>query len=200
MLPRVIAYTDFAEPALGAGSYAPSSGALEMGFTTFATSTGANTLTGAFNESGAATSPVFSHRSASGTTIFETVDLSEWTNVTFSMDVAVSNTTYEFGDLLRINLTDGHETIPLFYTKSSSDLNDAAGGGFMNFIVPIPESWTSATLMIQSASNSTTGAERYDFDNIIFRGLMPIPEPSALTLLMLGGMGVVIGVIRQGAR
>jgi hypothetical protein len=49
-------------------------------------------------------------------------------------------------------------------------LDDLAGDGYFSYSTEIPDDWATAILVIASSSNSSQGAERYDFDSIEFTG------------------------------
>ena len=50
-------------------------------------------------------------------------------------------------------------------------MDDLAGSGYQTLSVEIPDGWNHAALVIDSHSNSSTGAERYDFDNTCSKSL-----------------------------
>jgi hypothetical protein len=118
------------------------------------------------------------------------------TDVEVSVDLQVSNTTFEVGDGVNIHVTNGSQDIRLFYqaaTAGTDELDNLAGDGFVTFSAVIPAAWTTAQLVIESSSNSSTGAERYDFDNIVFSGVpvVVVPEPASL-VLALWGLGTTV--------
>lgn len=166
------ALTRFDEPQIGAVDYAPAAGAAELGFTTTQSPTsGVNPLVGV---AVAGTERVLSHQSVNAATTLAAVDLRRWSGVGVSLDLQVSNTGFEVGDFVRVYATNGREEIDLFNqigTATTDGLDNLAGRGFTTFSAAIPNSWTQATLVATSSSNSSTGAERYDFDNLFFTGI-----------------------------
>jgi hypothetical protein len=68
----------------------------------------------------------------------------------------VRATEYESEDSLRIHATNGPEIVELFYARGVSGatdaLDDLAGDGYRTYIADIPESWTTAWLVITRAS------------------------------------------------
>ena len=174
------AFTRFDDPPLGAVNYSPGASDAELGFATTQSPTGgANPFVGV---AVVETQRVLSHRSIRATTTLDVVDLDKWTAVEVSADVQISDTTFEAGDFVRIYITDGNQIIDLF-DQQGAQLNNLAGDGFLPFAATIPDNWSNARLVIESSSNSSQAAERYDFDNIFFTGVpVPIPEPSSLVL------------------
>jgi hypothetical protein len=165
------ALTRFNEPPMGAVDYSPATDALEFGFTTTQSPTsGVNPLVGVAT---VGTERVLSHQSVNATTTLGTVDLRRWKGVGVSVDLQVSNTGFEVGDFVRVYATNGSQDIDLFNqtgTATTDGLDNLAGRGFTTFSAALPASWTQATLVASSSSNSSTGAERYDFDNFYFLG------------------------------
>ena len=183
---QVFAFTGFNEPPIGAISYTSGPVAEEIGFmTTSSTSGGSNPLIGvAFvGESGARRA--FAHRSINATTTFDIVDLAPYDETSVSLEMQVANTTYELGDFVRVFVTNGTDTIDLINSVAnagSDAIDDLAGNGFVRFSAFMPNEWTQATLVITSSTNSTQGAEQFDFDGIEFRG---IPEPGTWGLALM---------------
>lgn len=185
-LPETRASSSFDEPPLGTASFSPGLAERELGFATAQASTGgANPLVGV---AAAGSRRLLTHRSARATTTFDDVELQDWTNVEVSMELAVANTTYEVGDFLSIYVTNGNQLITLYDQAAAAGadgLDDLAGEGFVPLMAAIPPEWTTLRLIIDSSSNSSTGAERFDFDDIVFSGT-PIPEPATGLLASLG--------------
>jgi hypothetical protein len=187
---REIAFTEFNEPRLIDNDYTPGPGALEMGFQTTTMDTGGDTpLVVVAETTSTPTSPILVHQSRQATTTFDTVDLTQWDDVSVSLYAQVRETDYETGDYLRIQVTNGTQTIDLINAQGTSaqdPLDALAGEGYQFLSVDIPASWTQATLTITSSSNSSVGAERFDFDSVAFRGMFVIPEPSTIVLVTIG--------------
>jgi hypothetical protein len=105
----------------------------------------------------------------------DTVDLSNWDDVTISLELQVRATTYEAEDFLRVFVTNGTDELDVFsahgVTGGADPLDDLAGDGYLTYSLAVPDAWTQATLVLHTSSNSSTGAERYDFDSIEFRGI-----------------------------
>jgi hypothetical protein len=180
---QLIAFTEFDEPPLGQDAYMAGETSEELGFSTFTTpSGGLNPLTGVAQLDGG--QRVFSHRSVNATTFFDSIDLVSFDDPSVSLEVQIANTSYEAGDSVRAYVTDGTSQIDLFNfagTAASDPLDQAAGAGFVRYSVAIPNDWAEAALVITSSSNSTQGAERFDFDSIEFRA---IPEPGTWGMVL----------------
>jgi hypothetical protein len=190
--PPSIALTRFGEPAIGASSYTPAPGASELGFhTTVAAQAGMSPRTGVLGID-EANSPVISHRSVAATTTFDAVDLTQWEESRFSIDIRVAATSYENDDFLHVYLTDGARLLDVVDWHGSNAANDvlelAAGDGFRAYSSLIPGDWTSATLVIATSSNSSAAAEQYDFDNLRFEGITAVPEPATWHLAAIGAI------------
>lgn len=187
---QTIAMSNFDEPALGAGSFTPTGGQQELGFSTTTSSSGGQSPTASVQLAG--TNRVLSHRSINATTTFAAVDLAGWMEATVSVDIQVGNTGYEAGDFLRVYMTNGTQNIELFDetgNSSTDGLDNLATAGFLTYSAEIPFGWQSVSLVITSSSNSTAAAERYDFDNVRITAVA-IPEPSSALLV-----GVAIGLL-----
>ena len=164
--PPPLARTSFDEPPLNTATFTPGPGDTELGFqTTWTSSGGLDPLAGVVSSGSSPTSPVFTHRSVDATTVFDTVDLVGHVDVSVSLLARVRNTTYETGDLLRIYVTNDVDQIDLLH-QSGTALNALATLDYQTYSASVPDDWTQAMLVITSVSNSSMGAEQYDFDNI----------------------------------
>lgn len=181
VLPPLVAFTRFSEPPLAAGTYTPDADGNEIGFATVsAASGGAGPIAGVFSLAG---ENMLSHRSVRATTTFDDILLSGVDNAMISLYMQVADTSYEAGDFVRAYVTNDAESIDLFNllgAAGNDPLDALAGEGIRRYSAAIPDNWTKATLVITSSSNSSQAAERYDFDNVEFRG---VPEPSTMGLL-----------------
>jgi hypothetical protein len=187
--PTTVAFTNFDEPASGATNYTRGTEGVELGFVTTYTPTGtpANLAIGQNASGTTPSSPIFSQGTADAATVFETVKLANWDDVTASVMLQIRATTYEDGDYLRVFLTSAADRIDLLSLSGAAALNSRAGDGYLFYTADIPDSWTSATLHIESRSNSSAGSERFDFDNVKFTGYAAaVPEPSSVVLLIIG--------------
>lgn len=174
--PERMAFTDFNEPALDAGSFTPGAGQIEMGFQTVVHATGGqNPLAAVAASTTSPTSPVFSHRSVDATTTFETIDLVQHDDVRVSLIARVRETIYEVGDRVRIFVTNGIDAIDLL-NETGTALNALSTLEYQTYAADIPDEWTQATLVISSLSNSGQGSERYDIDSVLFEGV-PLSDP-----------------------
>ena len=183
----LIAFTEFDEPSPGASSYTPAAAGRELGFSTESTpSGGVNTLVGVALVGDGGGSPAFSHRSINATTTFDDLDLATYDDVSILLRMQVADTAYEAGDFARVYVTNGSDSINLLNFMGPV-LDNFGGDGFLIYQAAIPNDWTQATLVIASSTNSTQGAERFDFDSIEFRGVAVIPEP-ATWILVLGSL------------
>jgi hypothetical protein len=181
---ELIAFTEFSEPPVGAGTYNPGTTGEELGFATTSTSTGGiNPLSGVALLDGNVR--VLSHRSINATTTFSEVDISGFENVTVSARIQVANTGYEAEDSLRVYITDGTSTIDLIQAVGATPLNALAGDGFLLYGAHVPSDWARVSLVMASSSNSSQASERYDLDDVEIRGSVAIPEPSSATLVIV---------------
>jgi hypothetical protein len=189
-----IGATQFDEPAIGVGTYSPGPNDQELGFSTTGTNTsGQSPLSGVAASSGARTR-VLTHRSRAATTTFSPVTLTGYNTKQFFIDIQIGNTSYEPGDFLTVYLSNGTDQIDVFNVQgleADDGLDHLAQSGYITYQADIPQSWSTAELVIASSSNSSTGAERFDFDNVAFRGVAVIPEPSALALAAGAGIGLL---------
>jgi subtilisin-like proprotein convertase family protein len=173
-----LAYSSFDEPPLGSASYSATLGSSELGFVTISEPAGEAPFVGVIDTSTTPTSPVLAHRSVRATTTFDTVNLENVTAVTVNVAMQVRNTTYESGDYVRMYVTNGSKYVDLIQAQGSDlldPLDEIAGRGYVTYSAEIPDDWTQATLVLESATNSTVGAERFDFDSVEFRGA-PLPR------------------------
>jgi hypothetical protein len=147
---------------------------------------------------------VIAHRSINATTTFNAVDLTKYDKVRFSMRMGVANTSYEAGDFVRAYLTNGTSTIDLINISGSGmvalDRLEILGraGGLLPYSTIIPDDWTQATFVITSSTNSTEGAERFEFDSTEFRGTVVIPEPCTRGVAVIGLAAAVACRLRLG--
>jgi len=182
--PVTIAHNDFTEQAVGSQTWTPSQGQIELGFYT----TKANQTHGDIVSMGAYNSPTspqrFRMRTVDGQVVFDQVNLAGYRDVTVSIDVLIKSTTYEAGDYYRAVLTNGTDSIDLAWVEGAG-LNALAKDMFINYTVAIPNTWTTAQLILSSFTNSSEDAESVDFDNIYFQGV-PVPEPTMLLILCTG--------------
>ena len=191
-LDPAFAFTNFNEPADGAGNYTPGGGGVELGFSTeILAQDGATPSLGKATSSTTPTSPVFFHSSLSARTTFESVDLDGWFDVSVTLDVAARLTTYEVGDRLRVFVrSGGGEEIDLIDLQGP-EIGDIAGLSYFPISAEIPETWGEAQLVVETSTNSTQDAERIDIDNIAFRGNPPPP-------VILGAKDIVTNVEEGG--
>lgn len=188
---QLIAFTEFDEPPLGAGAYNPGAAGQEIGFTTVGTPTaGTNPLAGVAALDG--NEIVFTHRSMNATTTFGYVDVANYAEVNVFARIRVSDTAYESGDLLRVFITNGTETVDLLNALGSTALNGLAGDGFLTYDANVPDHWEQVALVVTSFSNSSQAAERFDIDGIEFRGTVAIPEPPSAVLATLAAIAALV--------
>lgn len=181
--PVTIAYNAFNETPIGVTGWTPGTGDTELAFSTETLSgpVGTTTSLGTYTST---TSPRrLRMRGYEAKTTFAAVDLSGYDNVTFSIDVLTTGT-FESTDYFRVLLTNGVDTITVAdYTGSA--LNALQDDRYLNFSASIPESWSTATLSVASLTNSSTGDEIINFDQIFFTGVA-VPEPASLALAGVG--------------
>ncbi|MEX2185309.1 MAG: hypothetical protein WD875_00885 [Pirellulales bacterium] len=183
--PDATAYSAFDEPNLNAGQYMPSPMSSELGFTTTSSpSGGQNPLAGVILNG--PSRRVFSHRSVNASTSFDFVDVSQLDSVRLSIDIQPQCTGYERGDLLHVYVTNGTESIDVLRaagTEFSGDAIELLDCEYMTrYLTAIPDEWTQLSLRITTSTNSSTGAERFDFDNVRISGTAVVPEPTTLEL------------------
>ena len=197
--PSLLAVTEFNEPPLGARTFTPGPADEELGFaSTSSASGGVNPLAGVAVGPAGSDPRVLTHRSINATTTFDAVDLEDFDDAFVSLRVQVANTGYEAADFVRLYVTNNIDTIELLNLSGGTGLNDLAGDGFLDYRAFIPNDWTQASLVITSSSNSSTGAERYDFDSIRFRGVpVAVPEPSTLMLAAVGILALIAFRMRR---
>ncbi len=164
------AYTDFDEPSLNAASYTPGPTARELGFKTTSVPTGGDApFAGVIDTGSTPTTPIFSHRSVEAETSIGPVDLSERAGAAVSFILQARDTGYEEGeDFLEARATDGTEWVRLFRLDGGNALTQRSGIGYQTFGGILPAGWSRASLVVSSSSNSSSGNERYDFDQVGF--------------------------------
>ena len=167
--PVTIAHSNFAEPAAGSTNYVPASGATELGFTTTSTNQGTGSTIGVTS------SPDFLMKSVLATATFSQVNLANYDQVAFSMNMQVSNTTWEADDYFRAVLSNGVDSIDLVRLEGTTPLQAAIASGYTSYSVTIPDSWNQATLTVSSSSNSGSALEFFNFDNLLFTGVLTVP-------------------------
>lgn len=182
------AATYFDEPAIGQSRYVPGEGRREFGFETTKSPTSALAGVALLDEK-----RVLSHRAVRATTSFDAVELGGYTNVEVSIAIHILNTNYEDGDFLRVYVTNGIETVDLFYEAGTSGtdrleniaatLATPGSNPFLTISGTLPSTWTLAQIVIDSSTDSSS--ERFDFDNVFFRGT-PVPEPPSMIIAALG--------------
>jgi len=177
-----IAYSRLRDPGIGARDYTAAGD--ELGFTTtvLGSTGGAEPFVGVAEQY----ERWLSMRSTHARTVFDTVDLINFVDAEFTIDVRNSSTSWEAEDFVSVTLSNGPQNISVLGLDTPDGL-EAAEGPWRNYRVSIPDDWAQATLTVISSSNSTRGAEQFDFDNIAFFGT-PIPEPSSLILFALSAL------------
>ncbi len=187
---RRIAISDFAEPQLGNSSFVPRPDQSELGFRSrlLGVTGGVNPFYGVAVSTDA-NSPVLVHQSVNAETTFDFVPLDGLHDVSISMRLRVVFTGYESGDYVLASITDGQEVVPWFGFVGNNDFDDIdflSRVAYRYWHVEVPPHWTQVSLFIRSSSNSSAGSERYEFDEIRILGVQVVPEPSALTLTLIG--------------
>jgi hypothetical protein len=193
-----IAQTSFVEPPDDTGTFVPGEGQRELGFaTTIDAEFGRESTAGThFVYPSPINMPLLLHRTVVATTAFDAVDLRRFDGVTLHMDLALSNTDFEADDFVRVYLTNGRDQANVIdlHGGAADGLNELDGNEWYSYSFSIPDSWRSAALVIETASN----AEYYMFDSIRFVGEpVAIPEPGAVWLL---GAGAPLCVWRHRRR
>jgi hypothetical protein len=208
--PQRIAGSEFSEAAVGSSSYLPAAGAQELGFRTTSTPTAGQNPTAQVIATGGLPGNVLRHQSVAATSTFDEISLLGLSNVEVSLRLQVDVTNYETGDFVRAVISNGNQSITLFDLQGGGveALDQAAGEGFTTFRGRIPDVWTRAILTLTSFSNSSTGAEQFDFDTIEFTG-SPLtlearidtnifPSTADDTIDLATGLRVVHGLARSG--
>jgi hypothetical protein len=181
----VIAYTAFNEPPAGAQDWTPGAGDTELGFSTTSSPQGEGSPLAATYDS--TTSALrFRMRNCEGQTTFDPVDLRGFEHVAVGIDILIKDTSYEPNDYYRAILTNGVETVTLADVQGEA-LNLLDKGTFLRYSADIPAGWTTATLVLTSHTDSSSGAEAVDVDNVFFTG-SAVPEPATLALVAIGSV------------
>jgi hypothetical protein len=142
--------------------------------------------------------------SAPGTPVtFDTVDLSGFSGVEFSVKINIVNASgYEYtspghdgGEAYRIflDLNDGTltNTVTVFDSwVSIGDLDNVDTLGIQTYTFSIPDNTVSATASVFWNGRSTSG-EGINVDDLSFTGTA-VPEPAMTSLLAIGGLGVLL--------
>ncbi|MEM7577137.1 MAG: PEP-CTERM sorting domain-containing protein [Planctomycetota bacterium] len=113
---------------------------------------------------------------------FDTVDLSNYEDVTFQALIGANDTGYEAEDLIQIELllttSEGDETVEVLYFEGGNGLEGigilgeltAAAGEIGQFTTPIADEVLAAQAIITFGSSS--GAENYLLDDVAFFGTL----------------------------
>jgi hypothetical protein len=172
----------------------------ELGFVTASSpSGGVNPLAGVAVLGDGGGMRVFSHRSTNATTTFDDVNLANYDQVSVSLRMQVADTAYEAADFVRVYVTNGTDSVNLL-NFSGPALDNFGGDGFLTYQAAIPNDWAHATLVMTSSTNSTQGAERFDFDSIEFRGAVVIPEPGTCAVALAGLIVAAAGIRRYAGK
>ncbi len=183
---EVVAYNVFNETTIGVREWTPGVTDTEIGFTStmIAENLSPASVYGTIDTEG--TPRRFRMVGCEASTTFDSVDLTGFEGVRVSFDVLFNNATYESDDYFRAVVTNGTDTITLV------DLDGLEINGLYWFVsysysAVIPDSWTSARLMISSRTNAPDSTEGMDVDDIFFMGTR-VPEPASLCFLAMAGL------------
>ena len=179
----IIAQCYFDEPPEGTKDWTPGTGDEDLGF---ATTGGANDYLGTYDSDSSAWR--YRMRTTEAEVEMDPVDLTGKTGVTVSIEVSITDTSWESGDYFIVTVTNGVDTIDLAREVGELDLDALDKEAWLYYEVAIPDDWTVAILSFSSRTNSSVDAEAVNFDNIVFRG---VPEPATLTLLAFGGLSLL---------
>ena len=106
---------------------------------------------------------------------FDTVDISDYSNVSVSLDYFLSDTTWESSDVVTINVVTDVGSFSIL-DSTGLDIDDLnVEGTFITGTQTIPETATTAQLVVTLDSN--TSAENLYVDNILFTGESTVTEP-----------------------
>ena len=168
-LDAVIAHSYFAEPEAGARVYAPDDGARELGFEMTATATGgAGAFAGVVKSASTIEAAKLSTVSVAATTTFDAVDLRSESDVQITLVARVLPTGYEDDDELVAYATDGTQRIYLIDVDGDSGLDGLATGDYLAFSAPVPDAWEQATLVVETACDSSSASEGFDLRAVEF--------------------------------
>lgn len=224
LLQSYIAGTSFEEAGVGDKAFSPSGGDTELGFSrmidadgngTFGDEdTGGNAYYGVQNTGVAfpATDGSQAYEVTGNTAqaverlTFDTVDTSSKTGVSFLIDVFIASANWEVEDYLKIALSaDNGTAVDVLSVLDTTGNNHESAinvveGSWRTYSLDVPDVYESLQLVIESSNYSSSGGEKYFFDNIRFLGDLPttaaIPEPTTGLLLGLG----LVGLATQGRR
>ena len=138
--------------------------------------------------------------------VFETVDVSGYTDRTFSLDYWIYDTGYESTDLFSITLSDGAGSSYTALSFSETDLesNVSADDGTANwnhFSLDLEDLIATyglgEDLILTISVDTNAGSENIFIDNVAVEG-SPVPVPAAVWLLGSGLLGL-IGIRRRNA-
>lgn len=173
-LPLLAAANYFLQAPTGAVNWTPGADNVELGFATAAAAQPSGSTSALAATYDSSTSPFrVRMRNVLGTTTFATVDLAPFRTVTAAIDVMVKTTTYEADDYFRAELVNQNGDTLLLAGAEGTALNPLATERWLHYTADIPGDWTKATLRISSSTDSSTGAEAIDFDNIEFSAATP---------------------------
>lgn len=121
--------------------------------------------------------------------VFETVDVTGFTNVQVSLNYWANSTTWEADDSIIFLLSDGTTNAVTSFTGVAIDGIESADDGTDNWQSLTfdydTEGFTGNLLTLTVAIDNDSGSENFFIDNVAFTG---VPEPASLALLGLGGL------------
>lgn len=165
----VLAHTRFEEATPGADSYQPGAGASELGFQTSWTATsGLSPRASVVTAADSAGTRFLSHRSVRATTTFDTVPVDGSGQIEAWALVRVQDTGYEDDDFLEVYVTNGTERAHLVDAGGDSGLDSLEGDTYRAYGVKVPPEWSTARLVVNTRSDSSTGSESYDLCAVEF--------------------------------
>jgi outer membrane protein assembly factor BamB len=193
---QTIATTSFEEPAFLASTYRPGVDDHELGFVTTGAGQGLVPRAAVSPSTQFPNTQSFLLRQWNGAVTFDEIDLRNWGDVEVTAWFLLDRTTYQLGDSFRIFVTNGIDEVDLFNVAETVENEDAVDNygrnyfGFTEVYANVPDTWQTARLVVET-NVTGSGVRRYlELDEVRFRGVFVVPEPSAISLLVTGLLAV----------
>lgn len=123
--------------------------------------------------------------------VFETVNVASYTGVTLGLKYWINNTTYESDDFFTVKLSDGLGTATVLnYGELDLEGNVSPDDGTNNWkmlLVNVSALGLGNNLTLTVSVDTNASTENVFVDDVLFSGT-PVPEPTSLALLALGGL------------
>lgn len=123
--------------------------------------------------------------------VFESIDVSSYTDIDLSINYWITTTTYEADDFFTVKLSDGVGTSTVLnFGELDLEANVSADDGTNNWktlLVDVSALGLGPNLTLTISVDTNASTENVFVDDVLLTGTL-IPEPASLALLALGGL------------